>query len=304
MSKTSNWKEMLKAANVDAIVSQFRQSYYSKYYDLFCSRFDIEGFDYRYEKTYRSLLFSKGSMWVRKDSASGDPICCDYAGSEWDWNNLPTTVSLVSKNNPPETVIPTSLQAVDKDGVIVWLRPCEKGYQSDVEYYIGKLGEAETVITVNLALQRTPWILTSDSTNYGKLVALLRKIFSNEPAIITDIDKNEIDVLKLDAPWIADKLLAYEEGLENKLKTLLGLDNQGGYLNREQQNIDTTNSNNDEINSSQDAFLKTLEKGIKRANDVLGLNLKVKSNMPKAVQEGESKGLGLKHESEGGEEDE
>ena len=304
MSKTANMRKMIEAADIDGIIKLYTQTYYNKYYDLFCSRFDIEGFDYRYRKTLRSKLFADGSIWIRKNELTGDPICCGYAGYMYDWNNLPVTVNLVSVNGAPESIIPTTPQTVDKDGVILWARPGEKGFQNDVEYYIGKLAEAESLITINLALQRMPWILTSDSTNYGKLKLLLNQIFSNKPAIITDIDKNELDAIQLDAPWLVDKLTEYEEHLENKLKTLLGLDNQGGYINREQQNLDTTNSNNDEINTSQDAFIETLQDGIDRANKVLGLNLRVIDKMPKVFQESESKGLGMEHDSKGGEDDE
>ena len=85
--------------------------------------------------------------------------------------------------------------------------------------------------------------------------------------------------------------------LEGKLKTLLGIDNQGGHINSQQQNLDTTNSNNDEINTSQSAFIETLQDGIERANRVLGLNLKVVDKMPKVTQDSTSKGLNQEHES-------
>lgn len=303
MSKTSNINEMIKAANIDGIIKIYRQVFYNKYYDLFCSRFAVEGFDYRYTKTLRSKLFSKGSVWIRKNQLTGEPICCDYAGSTWDWNNLPVTVQLATLNGAPQSIIPTDPQVVDKDGVIVWVRPGEKGYQQDVEYYIGKLAEAETLITINLALQRAPWILSSDSTNYAKLLLFLKQVLSNNPAIITDIDKNELEVLKLDTPWLIDNLTSYEDYLKGELKTLLGIDNQGGHINSQQQNLDTTNSNNDEINSSQASFIETLQDGIDRANKVLGLNLRVIDKMPKVVQESDSKGLGNEHESESKEED-
>lgn len=297
MSKTANYREMVKAADINGIVKVFWQIYYNKYYDLFCKRFDIEGFDYRYTKTLRSRLFSFGSIWIRKNAITGEPICCDYAGSSYDWNNLPVTVQLVTKNGAPESIIPQSQQVVDKDGVILWIRPGEKGFQQDVEYYIGKLAEAEAAITVNLELQKAPWLLSSDSTNYAKLQLFVKQILSNNPVVVTDINKDELAVLKLDTPWLIDKLVEYEDVLEGKLKTLLGIDNQGGHINSQQQNLDTTNSNNDEINTSQSAFIETLQDGIERANRVLGLNLKVVDKMPKVTQDSTSKGLNQEHES-------
>lgn len=216
----------------------------------------------------------------------------------------PSKVQLIRVNNPPESVIPSAEQVVDKDGVIVWLRPNLKGLASDVDYFLGKLAEAETLVTVNLALQRAPWILSADSENYKKLVLLMRQIFSNQPAIITNIDPNELQSIQLNAPWLVDKLAEYEERLENKLKTLLGLDNQGGYINREQQNLDTTNSNNQEINNAYDAMFNSLKTGFDRANETLGLSLSITKNHVEVVQDSQSKGLGQPHDSAGGKEDE
>ena len=305
MGVTKNFRQMLKSKDITDLIDGFKQTYNNKYYDAFCSQFEIEGFDYRYLKTFRSKLYSKGSVWVRKNKITDEPVCCDYAPASYDNNNLPVTVQLVTYHNPPQSVIPTKkLQVVDKDGVIVWIRACEKGYKGDVDYYIGKLAEAETLITVNLYLQRCPWILTSDSANYSKLKNLLQNIFSDEPAIITDIDKDDLDNIELNTPWIVDKLTQYQERLENKLKTLLGLDNQGGFINNQQQNLDTTNSNNGEIIGCQEMLYKTLEDGVKRANDVCGLNLRIIKKSITPEQESISHSAGEHDYPERGEKDE
>lgn len=304
MSYTKTIKKMIQAADIDRMILDYRQAVYNKYYDLYCSQIRVRGFNYKYRRTFLAKGFSEGSVWVRKDDVTAEAICCGYAASTYDWNDMPVTVQLTTKNNAPATVIPTDPQVVDKDGVIVWFRKCGKGFQGDVEYCISILAECETVFRVNLALQKTPWILTSESENYAKLQALVRRIFSNEPCIITDIDKSEIDHIDLKSEWLGDRISEKKAEYENELKTLLGLDNQGGYINREQQNIDTTNSNNQEINAHQSSFVETIREGLDRANEILGLSLSIEDLEP-AVQSGESKGLGESHEgAEGGDGDE
>ena len=296
MSVTKNYKEMLKAADVDGLIRYFKQVFVNKYYDLYSEQLEIDGMEYQPEYRLKALLWKDGTAWIRKNPI-GEAVVCQYTGIVYNYNNFPINVQLVGKNNPPESEIPMTPQIVDKDGVILWIRKCHKGYEEDVNYYIGKLAEAETAITICLALQRTPWLLSSEPENIQKLKDLVRRILNNELVIFTDIPKNEIDQLNLNAPWIIDKITEYQKGVENDIKTLLGVDNQGGYLNREQQNLDTTNSNNDEINDMSNGPFKELQKHLDRANKILGLNSRVKQTSQPVTQ------IGIKKEQIDGKDD-
>ena len=300
MSVSKTWKQLVNGAQISKIVGDYTQTFINKYYDIYCSKYKVKGFSRGYLKTFRAKLWQKGSVWIRKDAFTGEPICCDYAGTIFDWNNDPVQVQLITRNNAPESIIPTSLQTVGKDGVIVYIRPCEKGFEKDVMYYIGKMAEAETLITCNMCIQRHPWIITSDSENYQKLQQLLLQVFSDAPYILTDIDKGELETLDIKSEWLVDKLTTYQEALENKLKTILGIDNQGGHINSQQQNLDTTNSNNEEINHSSNVVFDTLKEGIDEANRVLGLHLSIEDWHEVTEQMSESKDSGnIKHEEEG-----
>ena len=96
---------------------------------------------------------------------------------------------------------------------------------------------------------------------------------------------------------LIDKITEQQKGVENDSKTLLGVDNQGGYLNREQQNLDTTNSNNDEINDMSNGSFKELQKHLDRANKILGLNIHVKQTSQPVTQ------IGIKKEQINGKDD-
>ena len=70
--------------------------------------------------------------------------------------------------------------------------------------------------------------------------------------------------------------------------------------NSQQQNLDTTNSNNDEITRSDDGMENTLRDGIERANKVNGLNLVLDYHKIDIEQIGHPGNFGLKYNVEGG----
>ena len=177
MGVTKNYKKMLEAADVDGIVQYFTQTFVNKYYDLYCQQLRFGGFDYRKNYRLKALLWSEGTAWIRKNPA-GQPVVCNYTASSYNYDNLPATVQLVNTRDAPASEIPTTTQTVDKDGVIVWLRPNHKGLEDDVNYYIGRMAEASACITINLAIQRMPWIIATEPENAGKLKDLMKKILS------------------------------------------------------------------------------------------------------------------------------
>ena len=300
MSKTKNFKQMLAAADVDGIIQWYQQVFVNKYYDVYSAKFDVKGLGYQENHFLKTQLWDSGSVWIRSNKLTGEPVLTQYTGANYNLYNFPTQVNLINKHNAPLSVVPNTRQTVDVDGSILWLRPNHKGLADDVLYYIGKMAEAETCITINLALQRTPWLLASDGTNTSKLKDIVRRILNNELVVYTDIDKMDLANISLNSPFIVDKIAAYEERLENKLKTLLGVDNQGGFINSQQQNLDTTNSNNDEITRSDDSMESTLRDGIERANKVNGLHLVLDYHKIDIEQIGHPGNFGRKYNVEGG----
>ena len=291
MSVTKNYKEMIKAADIDGLIRWYRQVFVNKYYDMYMNQIEIEGLDYQPYYYMMGQLWQKGTCWARKNPIN-EPVICQYAGFAFNHYNFPTQVTLINTHNAPLSEIPNTPQIVDKDGCIIYLRPNRKGLEDDVNYYIDKMAEAETVITINLAIQRTPWIFAGDGISEAKLKSLTKKILGNDIVVFANCDKNDIETVELQREYIIDKVTEYEERLENKLKTLIGVDNQGGYLNREQQNLDTTNSNNDEINDTSNGMIKTLQDSFDRFKKLTGISLRAKATSKPVEQISAPKGKG------------
>ena len=119
---------------------------------------------------------------------------------------------------------------------------------------------------------------------------------ANKLVIFTDIPKNEIDQLNLNAPWIIDKLSQYKASIEGEMKTLLGIDNSGTRQHTQHMDLDEVNSNNDEINDMSNGAYSELKNGFERCNEILGLNLSVKQTSKPVTQIGTTKDSGGKGE--------
>lgn len=284
MSVTKNYNDMKFAAKFAEMERDNFQNDLNHWYDVFCAQFKIGGFNWKQQKFFRGQVWKRGSIWIRKNKITGDPVICKYATENYDYMFQPANVSLINDNNAPTTIIPKGLQEVDKDGTIIFLRPSGIGFYKEVSNILKGVESTRTLIELNKELQRAPWILTSNPDNADKIQEFIKSIFSNNPALSTDIDISEIDVLNLGTPYLIDKLQSHLDVDENRLKTLLGVDNQGGHINSQQQNLDTTNSNNDEINDSSNAYIDTLKDGFERANKLLGFNLTIEATSKPVTQ--------------------
>jgi hypothetical protein len=295
MSVTKNYNDMKKAADFRKERKQYVQACLNRVYDLYSSMFDFGQLGYKERTWVLGQLWSAGSVWVRKNEFTGQPVFCQYAGMDYDWYNQPTQVQLVSSGavRAPESVIPVSRpQVVDEDGVICWIRPCHKGFVQDVMGTLDRLADCQMAINMNIYLQKFPWLIVAEPEMRAELQALVNKIFSDEPVIFMKGDTKAIQNIRLDTPYIVDKIRAYQTELANQLKTLLGIDNQGGFLNSQQQNLDTTNCNNEEINSVRRSYFQTLKESFDRANEICGLNLTVRDNHERAEQTSKTKDSG------------
>ena len=139
---------------------------------------------------------------------------------------------------------------------------------STIELFALRLYEAERTIDVNIKAQKTPVLIEGDAKSMLTLKNLYMKFSGNEPFIFGNKNFNldkALNVLKTDAPFIADKLQDYKHEVWNECLTFLGINN-ANTDKKERLVTDEVNSNNDLIKFYFNCFYKTRKKACDEIN--------------------------------------
>lgn len=137
-----------------------------------------------------------------------------------------------------------------------------------IELFALRLYEAERTIDVNIKAQKTPVLIEGDAKSMLTLKNLYMKFSGNEPFIFGNKNFNldkALNVLKTDAPFIADKLQDYKHEVWNECLTFLGINN-ANTDKKERLVTDEVNSNNDLIKFYFNCFYKTRKKACDEIN--------------------------------------
>lgn len=143
-------------------------------------------------------------------------------------------------------------------------------------YYAKRLWEYDHVIDINVKAQKTPVMVTCDENQRLTMKNLYQKYEGNEPFIFADksLDRNALQALKTDAPFVASDIYALRTSIYNELLTKLGISNIDN-SKKERMITDEIARNNGGTVAHQYTRLNSRKKACDAINSMFGLNIDV-----------------------------
>lgn len=180
-------------------------------------------------------------------------------------------------NNYHDIEIPNS-------GIIIWNNDYHVPTIPSLKMFAEDLAHIKMVTRINIDAQKTPVILSANDNTKLSIQYLYDQYDGNAPVIITHehADPDTIKVHKSEAPFVADKLNDYRNMLWNEAMTYLGIKNANSDK-KERLITDEVQSNDEQIESSTNIYLKSRQEACKLINNLYGLNVSV--NIREGIKE-------------------
>ena len=259
------FKDSLRSNNQDWLL------YFNRLMELSISMFEWTGLPDTVDARYLELtLFTDGQAIFFEDEEIG-PLCLQCAiGGELNVYRVPTNRRAIADNgyNKPLT---------NKDSVIIWNNMLRQNSALPVIDFSRKLYDIDQTIIINAKAQKTPILINCNEKQRLSLENVYMKYEGNQPFIFgnKDLDISAFNVLKTDAPYVADKLYTLKSQIWHEALTYLGISNTN--TNKKERLIsDEVNRNMGDVVASRFSRLNARKQAAEEINRMFGLNIDCK----------------------------
>lgn len=244
--------------------------YFNRLKEYALSMFEWEGLPDEINKRFLEvIMFEEGKVVFHNDPNFGYMVSPVMTGGTINYYREPTTYRAVS--------IGYNRELTPDEGVVIWNNYTRTPLIPIIRAYAYRLYQVEKTMDVNINAQKTPVLLLADESQRLTLKNTYQQYDGNEPFIFgnkTGFDKDAIQVLTTEAPFVSDKLMAYKHNLWNEAMTFLGVGN-AKQDKKERLVAAEVAANDEQIETSRYSMLQARQDACKQINEMFGLNVSV-----------------------------
>lgn len=258
-----------KPADVDGVMNT--SAYYYRIYLLkkIFGRFGFENIPEGWDHDYMmETLFMEGFFTVTDTDAGVLPLKCGLSGINV--FQKPTTAVIA---NP---VLGNFERTIDVNCVICQLQPNYEGVYSLVNRYATLLAMCDSSIAVNLMNTKSAFIFgASSKAQVETLKQMYDKISCGQPAVFMKdgLDTESFYTMPVKQYFIADDVQLLKRKIIAEFLTEIGINNTN-LDKRERLTDDEVNANDQEVIANIQCWVDNITVGIKKINQMFGLNIK------------------------------
>lgn len=218
MLRNKNFYEYSAALNTHTF-----DYYINRLTDLAVSRYKWNNLPTTVDERYIELtLLNDGKALYFEDDIVGELALSFTSSGRFDVYGEPILRRAYSKYNNYKILLKSN------NSVIIWNNFLRQPSYSQLRLFAVRLYALDRIIDVNANAQKTPILLHASKKQRLTLLNLFKEYDGNSPVIFGDknLDIESINVLKTDAPFVADKIYELKVNIWNEAMTYLGIANE------------------------------------------------------------------------------
>lgn len=270
MRKKSPLSEAMKNTNYKYIM------YLQKLTSLALSCYKWEGLPPSVNERYLELgLFEYGHMLYFNDEVLGNICLQANLGGNFDIYNVPVRRHAYA-NNGYRNILNQD------NSVVIYNNYLRTPTFPVVKMYVDQLVNLSDAINVNINSQKTPFIILTDLNTKLSMSNIWDRIVGNEPVIFGDknaLNLQNIEVLRTDSPYVADKLYLMFQNIYNEYLSYLGIENMGlSIVKSERLTAAEGIANDGNVEAYRNNYLLARQQAAEEINRMFGTNISVAFN--------------------------
>lgn len=245
--------------------------YYNRLYELAISMFEWVNLPEEIDERFLEMtLFADGQSVFFYEEGVGYCALQVAAGGKLDLYRIPVVRNAYASNG--------FRRELNKDNsVLIWNNMLHTNSMLPIIDFSQKLWDLDRATIVNAKAQKTPVLIACDEKQRLTMKNVYMKYDGNEPVIYgyKGIDKDAMQVLRTDAPFVAGDLYQLKMQIWNEALTYLGISNNNTQK-KERMITDEVVRNMGGTIASRYSRLSPRKKACKLINKMFGLNIDVR----------------------------